>query len=115
MAKSDSQDKLNGGESIAEQSLDDSMNRSAMKAKNEEDQETSLSVQNWTGSKDQSLKNVMDYLESIKNKKKVALSEEFLTNTTVLLKNCLEENNLNLYMQAIEVAAAFFQRALHSE
>jgi len=58
---------------------------------------------------------VMDFLDSMKNKKRSALTEEFLTNTSVLLKNCLEENNLNLYMQAIDVASVFFSRALHTE
>jgi hypothetical protein len=47
--------------------------------------------------------------------KKSILSDDFLQNTTVLLKSALEEKNLNLYMQAIDVAFAFFKRALHSE
>ena len=97
-----------------EMSLDDSMNNlgSSRIAKGEdvenEGEGLQQAVQNWTGSKDQSLKAVMDYLGTVKGMKKVNLPEEFRTNTTVLLKNCLEDNNLNLYMQAVEVAGAFF-------
>ena len=70
-------------------------------------------IQNWTGAKDQSLKAVLDYLGDGSSKK--ALPEEFLTNSTVLLKNCLEDNNFNLYIQAVDVASAFFNRALFTE
>jgi hypothetical protein len=44
-------------------------------------------------------------LESPASKK---LSEEFLTNTTVLLKSGLEDNNMNMYMQALDVASLLF-------
>ena len=50
-----------------------------------------------------------------KSSKHLKLSEEFLTNTTVLLKSCLEDNNFNLYIQAVEVASAFFYKALFTE
>ncbi len=36
-------------------------------------------------------------------------------NTIVLLKSCLEDNNFNLYIQALEVTSAFFYKALFTE
>ena len=38
-----------------------------------------------------------------------------MTNATVLLKSALEENNLNLYIQAVEVASALFNKALFND
>jgi hypothetical protein len=35
---------------------------------------------------------------------KKQLPDDFLTNATVLLKSCLEDNNFNLYLQAVDVA-----------
>jgi hypothetical protein len=43
------------------------------------------------------------------------LPEEFLTNSTVLLKSCLEDNNFNLYLQALDVSEILFKKALFSE
>lgn len=56
-----------------------------------------------------------DFLESSAASKKQGLTDDFLQNGTVLLKSALEDNNLNLYMQAVDVAFAFFKRALHTE
>ena len=56
---------------------------------------------------------MLDYIESYPGKKK--LPDEFLTNATVLLKSCLEDNNFNLYLQAIDVAQALFTKALFTE
>lgn len=47
--------------------------------------------------------------------KKVLNQEEFLTNCTVLLKTCFEENNISLYLMAIEVGQVFFQKLLYTE
>jgi len=40
------------------------------------------------------------------------LEESFLSNSLVLLKNCLEENNMTIYLLAIQVAEKFFHKAL---
>lgn len=76
---------------------------------------SSPTATNWTGSKDQSLKSMADFLESPAASKKQGLTDDFLQNATVLLKSTLEDNNLNLYMQAVDVAFAFFKKALHTE
>lgn len=47
--------------------------------------------------------------------KKVLMEEELLTNCTVLLKSCLEDNNITLYLEALEVSSIFFKKALDSE
>lgn len=46
---------------------------------------------------------------------KKQLPDDFLTNATVLLKSCLEDNNFNLYLQAVDVAQALFTKSLFSE
>lgn len=62
----------------------------------EQDGDVKANEQNWTGAKDQSLKGVQEYLDSFPAKKQ--LPDDFLTNATVLLKSCLEDNNFNLYL-----------------
>ena len=47
--------------------------------------------------------------------KSLLSQEDFLTNCTILLKSCLEENNLSLYLDAVETASIFFSKALFSE
>lgn len=43
------------------------------------------------------------------------LESSFLTTCLTLLKNCLDANNMTVYLQALEVANYFFQKALQSE
>ena len=114
-------------EDINDRSLDEGMLISAtsrINSKNDdvEEEDDKQNMQNWTGSKDQSLKSILEFLNENtnsnhgkKSSKHLKLSEEFLTNTTVLLKSCLEDNNFNLYIQAVEVASAFFYKALFTE
>jgi hypothetical protein len=66
----------------------------------------------WT-EREIALKHVKETFES--KSKKVILDEDFLTNCTVLLKSCLEDNNISIYLFAIEVAELFFQKALNTE
>jgi len=41
--------------------------------------------------------------------------QEFLVTCCVVLKNCLEENNIQIYLVGIQTASVFFQKALHFE
>ena len=59
------------------------------------------------------LKHMKDVLEN--GGKKAINQEDFLTNCTVLLKSCFEENNINLYLVALEVGTIFFQKVLYTE
>eukprot|EP00351_Strombidinopsis_sp_SopsisLIS2011_P006586 CAMPEP_0116889404 /NCGR_PEP_ID=MMETSP0463-20121206/24863_1 /TAXON_ID=181622 /ORGANISM="Strombidinopsis sp, Strain SopsisLIS2011" /LENGTH=123 /DNA_ID=CAMNT_0004556009 /DNA_START=2015 /DNA_END=2386 /DNA_ORIENTATION=- len=43
------------------------------------------------------------------------MDNEFLTHCTILLKTCLEENNLTVYLIAMQVATVFFKKALSHE
>ena len=43
------------------------------------------------------------------------LEDEFVSTCLILLKGCLEENNMTLYLQAVQVSEFFFERALISE
>lgn len=47
--------------------------------------------------------------------KKQLLEETFLTNCTMLLKSCFEDNNITLYLESLEVAMLFFAKAIFSE
>lgn len=49
------------------------------------------------------------------NKNDIMSDESFLTSCTILLKTCLEENNLSIYLIAMQVASVFFKRALGHE
>ena len=40
---------------------------------------------------------------------------EFLETCCAVLKNCLEENNIQIYLVGIQTASVFFQKALHYE
>lgn len=42
-------------------------------------------------------------------------SDDFLENSTVLIKQCLEERNLNIYLAGLEVCQLLFKKALTSE
>jgi hypothetical protein len=46
------------------------------------------------------------------NSKDLQLEQEFLTNCTVLLKQSLEENNIQIYLLAVQATAVFFTKAL---
>jgi hypothetical protein len=61
----------------------------------ENEAEGAANNQNWTGPKKDSLQGVQEFLESANAKK---LTEEFLTNATVLIKSGLEDNNMNMYL-----------------
>jgi hypothetical protein len=63
--------------------------------------------------RDLALKSMKEAFEQ--GTKKTLLQEEFLTNCTVLLKGCFEENNISLYLSAVEVAQLFFQKAIFSD
>eukprot|EP00347_Sterkiella_histriomuscorum_P001332 403372439 len=63
--------------------------------------------------RDLALKHMKEAFES--GSKKTILQEEFLTNCTVLLKSCFEENNISLYLSAIEVSQVFFAKAIFTE
>lgn len=52
--------------------------------------------------RDLALKHMKEAFET--GNRKTLLQEEFLTNCTVLLKACFEENNISLYLSAVEVA-----------
>lgn len=47
--------------------------------------------------------------------KKDVTREDFLQNCVILLKSALEENNMTIYLQAIEVASLFFEQTLGSD
>ena len=102
---------------MAEQSQDDIQNSARDSARNrgddvENESEGAGKNQNWTGPKKDSLQGVQDFLESASSKK---LSEEFLTNATVLIKSGLEDNNMNMYLQALEVANLLFTKGLFTD
>lgn len=46
---------------------------------------------------------------------KEILEDLFVSTCLILLKNCLEENNMAIYLQAIQVGQLFFGKALGSE
>ena len=43
------------------------------------------------------------------------LEDDFIQHCLILLKSCLEDNNMTLYLQAVQVASLFFAKALGSE
>ena len=43
------------------------------------------------------------------------LEQDFLQNCLILLKTCLEENNMTIYLQAIQVGSVFFAKAQGSD
>jgi hypothetical protein len=47
--------------------------------------------------------------------RKAINNEDFLQNCTVLLKTCFEENNISVYLMALEVGVIFFQKVLFTE
>ena len=49
------------------------------------------------------------------NKAQLKYDDAFLSNCTVLLINCLEENNISVYLFAVDVASLFFQKAIFTE
>jgi hypothetical protein len=63
--------------------------------------------------RDLALKSMKEAFEG--SNRKLVQQEDFLTNCTVLLKSCLEENNISLYLSALEVGQLFFAKALFSE
>ena len=46
---------------------------------------------------------------------KDVLQDLFLQSCLILLKTCLEENNMALYLQAVEVASLFFKQTLDTD
>ena len=46
---------------------------------------------------------------------KAVLEDMFVSTCLLLLKNCLEENNMTNYLAALEVAHYFFALTLNSE
>ena len=64
--------------------------------------------------RDLALKHMKEAFEQQGNKK-VLSQEDFLTNCTVVLKTCFEENNISLYLSAVEVAQVFFSRVLFTD
>lgn len=106
-----------GYDSMAEQSQDELQNSARESARMKGDDvegngEGTDGNQNWTGPKKDSLQSIQEFLESTHAKK---LSEEFLSNSTVLLKSALEDNNMNMYLQALDVAALLFTKALYTD
>jgi hypothetical protein len=54
--------------------------------------------------------------DALENGNRKALqNEDFLQNCTVLMKTCLEENNISVYLMAVEVGTIFFQKVLFTE
>jgi len=43
------------------------------------------------------------------------MDEDFLNNATLLISTSLEENNISIYLMAVDVARVLFQKALFSE
>ena len=43
------------------------------------------------------------------------LDDNFLQSCLILLKTCLEENNMTLYLLAVEAASLFFKKALDTD
>ena len=42
-------------------------------------------------------------------------NEEFITTCTTLLKSSIEENNMQIYIVAVQVASVFLAKTLHHE
>ena len=59
------------------------------------------------------MKHMKDTFET--GSKQVLLEEQFLGQCTILLKTCLEDNNISIYLLAMEAADIFFSKALNTE
>ena len=42
-------------------------------------------------------------------------NSEFLQTCTIILKNCLEENNIQIYLVGVQTASVFLQKTLNNE
>lgn len=42
-------------------------------------------------------------------------NEDFMENCCLILKNCLEENNIQIYLVGIQTASVFLHKTLHFE
>lgn len=55
----------------------------------------------------------MQFLFSESNSKLLLSDSDFMQSSLMLLKACLEDNNMTIYLLALEVAQLYFPKTLH--